>query len=219
MGFFMTKRLHFYFLALMGILPTFAFSQFETIKDSVVDLYGIVMTADSLKALQGSTVEIKTENRMTTTNESGLFHILAKKGDRIQFTYVGYKPQQLIVPSNIPGNQYSVIVTMVNDTQYLPVTIVRARPTRAQFERDFVNKKLDDSLYDVAKQNTSPQMLKKLSAGLAWDGKEAADAHLTSQAQMYYSSGQAPRQNIFDLVSWKNFFQAWKRGDFKKQNN
>ncbi len=44
---------------------------------------------------------------------------------------------------------------MVNDTNFLPATILKPRPTRAQFERDFVNAKVDDDLYETARKNTS----------------------------------------------------------------
>ena len=33
------------------------------------------------------------------------------------------------------GNQQSVIQLMVNDTIYLPATIIKSRPTKEQFER------------------------------------------------------------------------------------
>jgi hypothetical protein len=43
-------------IILIFFLPTFAKAQFESFKDSVVQLYGVVMTADSLKGLPGVTV-------------------------------------------------------------------------------------------------------------------------------------------------------------------
>ena len=215
----MTRRLKFSLLTVACIFPLVAFSQFEKIKDSVVELYGIVMTADSLKALQGATVSVKDANRATTTNESGLFRILANKGDLLLISFVGYKPSHVRIPDSIPGNQYSAIVTMVTDTQYLAVAIVRARPTRAQFERDFIKAKVDEGQVDIARQNTNAQTLKRLSQGLAADGREATASQLASDAQSYYSSGQVPRQNIFDLVSWKKFIEAWKRGDYKKKSS
>ena len=104
-------------------------AQFETVKDSVVQLFGIVMTADSLKGIEAVSVTIRGSNRGTITNSQGVFSIVALKGDVIDFTDVSYKPKTVTVPKNLDGNQYSVVQLMVEDTFYLPATIIRPRPT------------------------------------------------------------------------------------------
>ena len=181
----------------MALLPGRLLAQFDHLKDSVVDIYGVVMTADSLKALPGASVIIKGQNRGTTTNDQGLFHILASKGDIIRFSYVGFRTQEAVIPGNIPGNQYSVIETMTEDTQYLPVTIIQARPTRQQFERSFVNLKVDDAPKTIADRNTDRNTLKVLSSGLGADSREATNYHLSQSALNYSYAGQAPRQGLF----------------------
>src|SRR5664279_17571 len=128
---------------LVALLPGLSHAQFDKLKEGVVQLSGVVMTADSLKALQGATITVKSEHRATVTNEFGLFNIMVAKGDTIQFTFVGFKEQDVVVPFNIPGNQYSIVKTMTTDTQHLAVAIIRPRPTREQFERDFANLKYD----------------------------------------------------------------------------
>src|SRR5882757_5748727 len=122
------------FLPILFILcfvkPVQTKAQFESFKDSVVQLYGIVMTADSLKGLESVSVVVKGQNRGTVTNEKGVFSIVVLKGDEIEFSSVGYKAKSIFVPRDLPGNQQSVIQLMVNDTVYLPATIIKARPTR-----------------------------------------------------------------------------------------
>src|SRR3984885_14468895 len=114
-------------------------AQFAQLKDSVVQLYGVVMTADSLKGIPSVSVIVKGQNRGTMTNEQGVFSIVVLKGDKVEFTSIGYKPKLVDIPRNLEGNQQSIIQLMVTDTMYLPVTIIKPRPTREQFERDFVN--------------------------------------------------------------------------------
>jgi hypothetical protein len=203
-------------LLLIGVLPKISRAQFDHLKDSVVQLYGIVMTTDSLKALPGTTVSVKGTIRATETDEKGMFYIIAVKGDVIEFSYVGFKTEEVRVPSNIEGNQYSVIKTMSADTEYLPVTIIHARPSRSQFERDFVNTSLKDNQTEIARKNNDHESIKNLSAGLSTDAGEATSYHLNKEVQAYYYSGQVPSMNIFDVPSWKKFIQAWKRGDYKK---
>ena len=99
-------------------IPIGAKAQFENFKDSVVQLYGVVMTADSLQALPSVSVMVKGQNRGTITNNQGVFSIVVIKGDNIEFSSVGFKPKMVTVPKNIAGNQYSVLQIMVNDTVF-----------------------------------------------------------------------------------------------------
>ncbi|MGZ4019968.1 MAG: carboxypeptidase-like regulatory domain-containing protein, partial [Flavisolibacter sp.] len=95
-------------------------AQFETVKDSVVQLFGIVMTADSLKGIEAVSVTIRGSNRGTITNRQGVFSIVVLKGDVIDFTHIQYKPKTVTVPRNLEGNQYSIVQLMIEDTVYLP---------------------------------------------------------------------------------------------------
>ena len=54
-------------------IPVAAKAQFENFKDSVVQLYGVVMTADSLQALRCVTVVEKQQGRGTFPNSKGLY--------------------------------------------------------------------------------------------------------------------------------------------------
>jgi len=187
-------------------------------RDSVVQLYGVIMTADSLKAIPFASVVVKNKGRGTITNNDGVFSIAVNKGERIVFTCVGFKDRTILIPNNLEGNQYSVIQLMVNDTNFLPATILKPRPTRAQFERDFVNAKVDDDLYETARKNTSDEQKKIILAFLLRDGKEAVGASLSNQAAKYYYSGQLPPMNILNPLAWKSFIDSWKRGDYKSKN-
>ena len=187
-------------------------------KDSIVQLYGVVMTADSLEALPAVSVVVKGQNRGTITNNQGVFSIVVIKGDVIEFTSVGFRPKTVKIPSNIEGKQYSIIQLMINDTIYLAATIIKARPSREQFERDFLNTKIPDDNLETARKNNDEDTRRLLVATLPRDGREAASNYLTKQAASNYSRGQIPPQNIFNPLAWAAFIQAWKRGDFKKKN-
>ena len=211
------KKILRYALVIAFSLPFAAKAQFEQLKDSVVQLYGVVMTADSLMAIPSVSVVIKGQNRGTFTNEQGVFSIVVMKGDMIEFSSIGYKPKAIEVPRNIQGNQYSVIQLLVTDTVYLPVTIIKPRPTREQFERDFVRANIPDDAYEIARQNTDASKRRILMRSLPNDGREAANYTLRQGANRYYSAGQMPPQNIFNPFAWGEFIQAWKRGDFKNR--
>lgn len=192
-------------------------AQFDTFRDSVVQIYGVVMTADSLKALQSVTIMVRGQNRGTITNEQGVFSIVVLKGDQIDFTSVGYKPKTVTIPKDLKENQYSLIQLLVTDTIYLPATIIKSRPTREQFARDFVNTPVPTDNIEIARQNTDEAKRRILIRSTPADGREGANYTLRQAANRYYSAGQAPPIGILNPLAWADFFKAWKRGDFKKK--
>ena len=66
----MKKYLLFLCLGAFSI-PFSATAQFESLRDSVVQLFGVVMTADSLKAIPYVTVQVRGQRRGTMTNLYG----------------------------------------------------------------------------------------------------------------------------------------------------
>jgi hypothetical protein len=197
--------------------PVKLFAQFEHVQDSVVQLYGVVMTADSLRAIPSVSVVVKGTNRGTMTNEQGVFSIVVLKGDQIEFTSVGYKPKDVQIPTKLESNQYSLIQLMVTDTAYLPATIIKPRPTRAQFERDFLNQRFPDDKYEIARQNTDDVKRRVLMSSLPADGREATNYQLRQTANKATYAGQTPPMNILNPFAWSEFIKAWKRGDFKNK--
>ena len=212
----MKKLIPYLFIAAL-VFPVAAKAQFETFKDSVVQLYGIVMTADSLKGLESVSVVIRGQNRGTITNNKGVFSIVVIKGDKVEFTSIGYKPKTIIIPADLEGNQHSVIQLMITDTVYLAATIIKSRPTRAQFERDFLNTEVPDDYIAIARKNNSEATRRLLVANLPTDGREASSNYLRQTANKAYYSGQAPPMNIFNPFAWAEFIKAWKRGDYKSK--
>ncbi len=212
------KKIVQYLVLLLFFIPAISKAQFENVRDSVVQLYGVVMTADSLVGIPAVSIVVKGQNRGTITNNQGVFSIVVLKGDVVEFTHVSYKPKLVTIPKSLEGNQYSVVQLMIADTVYLPATIIRPRPTAAQFARDFANSKVDDDDYEIARKNTSVAKRRALMQSTPADGREAANIQLRNVATKAYYAGQTPPQNIFNPAAWMEFIEAWKRGDYKKKN-
>ncbi len=206
-----------YILLACCLLPNNTKAQFETFKDSVVQLYGVVMTADSLRGIPSVSVVVKGQNRGTITNNQGVFSIVVLKGDQIEFSSVGDKPKLVTVPKDLEGNQFSVLQLMVNDTVYLAATIIKSRPSREQFERDFLSTVVPDDNLEIARKNNDESRRKLMMATLPTDGREASSRFLTQQAVKSYYTGQIPPMNIFNPFAWNEFIKSWKRGDYKKK--
>jgi hypothetical protein len=212
------KKILQYLFLLLFLIPVVSKAQFENVRDSVVQLYGVVMTADSLVGIPAVSIVVKGQNRGTISNNQGVFSIVVMKGDVVEFTHVSYKPKIVTVPKNLEGNQYSVVQLMVADTVYLPATIIKPKPTAAQFARDFANTKIPDDDYEIARKNTDVAKRRALIQSTPADGREASNIQLRNVATKAYYAGQNPPQNIFNPAAWAQFIEAWKRGDFKRKN-
>lgn len=206
-------------LLFLFFIPVSVKAQFENYQDSVIQLYGVVMSADSLQALPSVSIMVKGRNQGTLTNDQGVFSIVVLKGDQLEFTSVGFKPKIVTIPRKLDGNQQQMIQLMVQDTVYLPATIIKKYPTREEFERDFANTKVPNDEQEIARQNLSEANRRALLRAYPMDGKEATDYYFKQNAKKFYSAGQLPPQNIFNPLAWAEFIKAWKRGDFKNQSN
>jgi hypothetical protein len=204
-------------LILLAFMPFAAAAQFENFKDSVVQLYGVVMTADSLRGLPAVSIIVKGTGRGTLTNGQGVFSIVALKGDEIEFSCIGFQNRVTLIPKNLSGNQFSIIQLMINDTAFLPAAIIKPRPTREQFERDFVSAEVPDDNIEIARKNTDMATRRVLMRSLPNDGKESVNMNLAKSAQRYYYTGQTPPMNIMNPFAWGEFIRSWKRGDYKKK--
>ena len=77
------RKVNIYLIFSLIFLSIDAKAQFENFKDSVVQLYGMVMTADSLKGVPAVSIVLKGQNRGTISNDAGVFSIVVLKGDLV----------------------------------------------------------------------------------------------------------------------------------------
>jgi len=216
----MKRFIQYSLLSVTLLISAQSFAQLATPqKDSVVQLFGVVMTADSLQGLPAASVIDEHDGRGTLTNDQGVFSIVVLKGNKIRFSSVGYKDKVITVPKDLKSNQYSVIQLLINDTAYLPATILRARPSASQFERDFVNTEVPADQLELARQAMSEAKRRVLLAGLPQDSQEAVNMQLRQNAQKFSYMGQVPPMNILNPLAWADFIKAWKRGDFKRKED
>ncbi|WP_460685437.1 carboxypeptidase-like regulatory domain-containing protein [Niabella aquatica] len=192
-------------------------AQFEKARDSVVQLFGVIMTADSLEAIPAVSVTVRGTKRGTITNNDGIFSIAVLKGDVIDFSHVSFLPGHVRVPDTLKGTQYSIVKTLVRDTAYLPVAIIRPRPTPEQFARDFVNVAVAEDELEILRKANTPEARRAYLAKLPQDGREMTKRQLNNVFQKARYQGQVPPMNIFSPAAWAEFINAWKRGDFKRK--
>lgn len=214
------KRSYILSLILVFLLSPFLLkAQIADFRDSVIQISGLTMTADSLRAIPAVSIVVRGQGRGTISNSAGVFSIVVFKGDTLTFSAVGFKKKDYKIPPTLKGNNFSLIQLMVEDTTYLPVTIIKPYLNRQEFERAFASMDIPDDAYEIARKNTENARMRAMTRFTPIDGAEGTNMYLNKQAQSLYYAGQPPPQNIFNPLAWAQFIQAWKRGDFKRKDD
>lgn len=206
---------------LISILVAISMISYNTVfaqdeDEKIVQINGVTMTADSLRAVPGAVIMLKNNYRGTVSNEWGVFSIVAHKGDTLVFSEVGFRKKEFVIPEDIVGHYFSMVQLMTQDTFYLQETVIRPFPTREQFNYAFKYWDVPDDRYERARKNTEALMLRALAYTLPKDGGENQSAYQSIQAQQAIYYGQRPPSNLFNPLAWAEFYEAWKRGDFKR---
>lgn len=187
-------------------------------QEHILQLSGMVLDGsnENLYPIPYVNVAVKNKARGTYTDYTGFFSIVVEKTDTIIFSTVGYKPVEVTVPDSLKDMRYSIVQLMTQDTFNLPETVVFPWPSKEHFKLEFLAMDVTKDLQERAMENLAADVLAKVEKVTAHDGVENANYYLREQARKNYYIGQNPPMNIFNPIAWKQFFDAWKDGKFKK---
>lgn len=82
---------------------------------------GKVTTADDGSPLAGVNISIKSTNKGMQTDGTGSYKIAVSKGEKLVFTFIGFKPHEILV-----DNRSVINVTLQNDAGILDEVVVTA---------------------------------------------------------------------------------------------
>ncbi|WP_338237081.1 hypothetical protein [Persicobacter diffluens] len=97
------------------------------IQDPVL-VKGVILDAESLEPLSATNITVHSAHGRATlgyyTGEVGRFSFFAFPLDTIRFSNVGFKPRAVVIPLEVPNDQYTLIEIMEHDTIILPSILV-----------------------------------------------------------------------------------------------
>ncbi|MFT7588384.1 MAG: hypothetical protein ACI959_000592 [Limisphaerales bacterium] len=182
----------------------------------LVQFSGVIMSSDSLHAVPYVNIYNQYSGIGAISNYQGFFSLVAGEGDTIQFSSVGYKAKYYVIPLAMEADRYSIIQLLTRDTVHLDVTMIFPWPDPEDFKDAFLALDIPDTYLDRARKNLEREKLREMGEALAPDGNETTDFFFRQEAKKYYYAGQTPPIQLFNVFAWKEFIDAWKRGDFKK---
>lgn len=192
----------------------------QTAEPKLVQFSGMVLDGanEELMPIPYVNILVKDKNRGTYSEFNGFFSLVVELGDVIEFSAIGYETVRFSVPDTLSESRYSIVQLMTRDVINLPVAVVFPWPSREHFKLEFLAMDVTPELQQIAAENVAEETLNRMRSEVIRDGRENANYYLRRQTNQYYYVGQRPPMNIFSPVAWKQFFDAWKRGDFKRQD-
>jgi hypothetical protein len=185
----------------------------------LIQFSGILLSADSIYPIPFASVSVIKRPYGTYSNLEGYFSFVARKGDTIVFSHVEFDRSYFVIPDTLSDYKYSIVKLMTHDTVHFPGVVIMPMPNRATFDYLFVTKEIPNDDVQRAKNNLEREEMKEQAASLS--GADASEAYKVIARnyanKSYYAGGQIPPMNILNPFAWAQFFEAWKRGDFKKK--
>jgi hypothetical protein len=210
-------RLSLIIIAILLLSGNRSFAQTKPVNEKFVQFSGLVLTSDSLRAIPFCVISRGNHGVAGYSDINGFFSFVAQKGDTVNFWHVEYESSQFVIPDTITRERYYFIMLLTQDTINLSVVVIRAFPTRAAFDHVFVHKEIPADELERARKNLESEELKEQMRLKQADARESYRSLMQQRAQLQYYQGQAPPMNIMSPLAWSQFFEAWKRGDFKKK--
>lgn len=171
-----------------------------------------------LKPVPYVNIAIKGTSRGTFSDFDGFFSIVAREGETVVFSAIGYDQAEYLVPSDLWSDRYTLIQMMTRDTFVLPETVIYPWPSRKYFDIEFLALDVSDELQRRAAENLSEEALARLREDMPIDGGEAASLYFRQQSKSYYHQGQFRPMQVLNPMAWKEFIDAWRDGKFRRQN-
>lgn len=208
-----------FLLIALGVVHFGGGLQAQVPMEKIVQISGKVVTEEEgrIVFLPYAVVAVKGTNRGTLTDFSGFFSIVVRTSETLVFSVLGYKDVFYDIPDDLTADRYTVFQILTRDTFLLPEAVIYPWPDPDFFTAEFLAMDVHDDLEDIAKENLSEKAMAELREYLPSDGREHQQFYLQQQSQDYYSEGQIKPNNLFNAFAWKQFIEAWKRGDFKKK--
>lgn len=216
--------MNYHHIIIIGLLLTIFglnSSQAQTTDDDLIQFSGVVVSQDSISPVPFATVMIANTSRGTTTDYYGYFSFVAHKGDTIVFSSVGYKKSNFIVPDSLNGSYYSLIHSMTRDTVQIETIDVFPWPSAEDFKEAFLSLNIPDDDLEIARKNLNPELLEERAEAMPMTGSMNFKWQMQQKSNQLYYAGQSRMNNLSNLlnpIAWAKFIEAWKRGDFKRED-
>jgi hypothetical protein len=185
----------------------------------IVQFSGAVVTGDSLHPVAFTHIIDHNTGFGTISDYYGYFSFVARKGDSISFSAIGFKKGSFIIPDTIRNNRYAMFQVMATDTIYLNETVIYPWPTKEQFKEAFLSLDIPDDDLEIARKNLDRYDLAVRAEAMPMDGSMNYRNYIDQTVSKLYYAGQTQPISLLNPFAWAQFIKAWQDGKFKRKDH
>ncbi len=183
----------------------------------LVQLSGRI-TNEQAEPLPFAHVLIMNNYRGTITDREGKFSLVVEVYDTVLFSTLGYKRRTIIIPDTLPKPFLTKDIVLQEDTILIAEVEVYPWRNYEEFKEALLNLRLPDDDNERARRNIA--LIK--TQIILYNEPNARENYQHVMEQQYretFSQGMYPSYQIFNPFAWAKFFEALKRGDFKRERD
>lgn len=183
----------------------------------LVQFTGIIQNADSNIVVPYVTIRNASyQDQLFASNHQGYFSFVAHEKDTIEFTAIGYKTTQVIIPTS-ENNRHSGLVKMEASVTALPAVVVLPWASVEEFNLAFLSLDVADDDYLLAKRNLSRESLVAMAreAPLSANELQNYNAISTHQNMTNRNINQRYANPLLNPFAWAKFIDQISKGSKK----
>lgn len=186
-------------------------------KKRIIQLSGVVLEDDSVsgRPIPGVHVYVPKAGRGVTTNGMGFFSMPVLENDEITISGVGYARQYFKVPTNAKEYE-TIVVTMQEDTTYLPAVTIMSFPTEEVFKQAVLALNIPQDERGVDKRNFNEELMALMLKTTPMDGYQNQRYYLDQWAGSANNRFQPVTNPFLNPFNWAKFFSQLKKEKNKK---
>ncbi len=183
----------------------------------LVQLTGRI-TDELLRPLPFAHIFVMNDLRGTITDPQGKFSFVTEIHDTILFSCLGYKKKVITIPDNLPEPFLTLDIVLEEDTIMIAEVEIYPWKSYEEFKNAFLNLELPKDDMERARKNIA--LLKtQIILENSPNARENFQYVMEQQYQETFNKGMYPSYQILNPFAWFKFFEALKRGDFKRKKN
>ncbi len=204
------KYLLFLFLIAIGLN---AHSQETYSPNRLIQVSGIVKDADSSNVLPYVSISSSGSRLVYAANYQGYFSFVAKPGDTLTFTAVGYKEQKSVIPLTAVDNKYTLMMNLKSEIYVIQAVRIYPWATVEEFTHHFLNMKIADDDLEIARKNLDPAAIRHASANWSLDSKAIGAMNSRYEHDRALNRNMVQTNPFLNPFAWGRLIQSITKGD------
>lgn len=191
-----------------------AFAQEKLEREKLVQFSGLITDVDSNMVVPYVTItNLSNRGQKYAANYQGFFSFVARPGDTLSFTAVGFASQKFVLPQQINDNKYTAMIKMKSEVIYLQTVRVNPWATVEEFTKDFLSLRIADDDMAIAKKNLSRSSINGMILTLPRDAQEISNSNYRYNFDRMVNANMRQTNPLLNPFSWGRLMQDIFNGD------